>query len=158
MEYSWRVVVGDWSKDGHNESEFIRFKATHSREDIIKGYLKAHEIAGVGPCGPDRGSKILADYQDSSISESDLEKLAKIGLTREVLLESEHFDGDEDGPLTAWGESVAWLFLEMTRYGLAQFDEEFDYEIIPDKVTDCINGFWQSDFNHSMGYGVLGNW
>jgi len=159
MQHSWRIVVGDWSRDGHNESEFIRFKSTHDRKDIIKGYKKAHSDADGGICS-DSPDDMLSSYGDSTLSSESLEKLAKIGLTTEVLVESGNFEGDEGDALylCEGPQSVAYLFLEMTRYGLAKLGEEFEYEIIDDKIIDCINGFWQSDFNHGMGYGVLGNY
>lgn len=152
MEFTHRLVIGDWSNDGHEKSDFVAFNATHSREDIIKAYNEAVKKVGVTVCGDYTESPmcLCQDYEDSSIPDAALEKLEEFGISKEEMLETNYFDEFRGNVSASAPESLAWLFLEMVQKLLP----EFDYEFISFDDLGCINGFWQKDFNKSIGYGL----
>ena len=151
-----RLVIGDWSGDGHSQSDFYRFEANHDRKQIIEAYKQSAIKAGVSVCrfqgGPD--DVLCEDYDDSQISRRSVEKLAAIGITEQDLLDTTHFERDDDDEhdvaLSTWGEGLVYLFLMMVSKSLP----EFSYKLLNDDHHDCINAFWQQDFNASIGYGL----
>jgi hypothetical protein len=159
-KYIHRLVVGDWSEDGHRQSDFYRFEANHDRKQIIAAYKQSANKAGVSVCQFDGGPDdvLCCDYEDSKVPNSALVKLAIIGITRQDLLDTEHFEceeGDEDAgtcghSLHTWGDGLVNLFLMMVSKSLP----EFTYKVLTDDKHDCINAFWQQDFNGSIGYGL----
>jgi hypothetical protein len=155
VEHELRIVVGDWSRDGHGDFEFVTFKSTHDRKSIIKGYKKGVKKAGIQLHGHD-GNSVLTDYGNSTLSEIELDKFREVGITTEKMTASGlDFDFDEEeGTMGVCGpECVTWLVLQLTKVGLP----EFEFELIKNKYENVVNGFWQSDFNHGFGYGVMGN-
>jgi hypothetical protein len=57
----FEVNIGDWSKDGHNQSKRFLFQTSATREEIKKAYDKGVKILGVDI------TKYCSDYEDSSL-------------------------------------------------------------------------------------------
>jgi hypothetical protein len=159
-KYTHRLVIGDWSGDGHRQSDFYPFEASHGRKQIVAAYKQSANKAGISVCKFDGGPNdvLCSKYEDSEIPVSALTKLDILGITRQDLLNTQHFeceDGDEDGEacghsLHTWGDGLVNLFLMMVSKSLP----DFTYKVLADDKHDCINGFWQQDFNGSIGYGL----
>ena len=47
MENTYKIVVGDWSEDGHNQWQFFYFKCNATQEQIKKAYLDAVKASGL---------------------------------------------------------------------------------------------------------------
>ena len=41
MNHTITIEVGDWSRDGHNQSDVFVYKCNYSQSDVEKAYLKA---------------------------------------------------------------------------------------------------------------------
>lgn len=152
LPYNYRIVVGDWSDDGHRSKDFIRFWSSHKREDIIKAYKEGVEICGVGL---HYRAPISVFCDNDFISRKIITKLESHSISFKNLTEGgfeENWRDDKDG-LIGSPQSVVWLFFEIVRLCLPSFEYKF-FHFTKD-TFDCINGFWQDDFNHSMGYGVM---
>lgn len=155
--FTRRLIVGDWSGDGHNHRDFVLFEASHDRKQIIEAYKQSAIKADISVCkfkgGP--ADVLCADYGDNLISSEALKKLTALEITKQDLVDTSHFEDnylDEgDGALITWGEGLAHLFLMMVSKSLP----DFTYKLLKDDTHDCINGFWQRDFNGSIGYGVF---
>lgn len=155
MTNKYKVVVGDWSSDGHGVSEFVYFNTNKDQADIKKAYNEAVKKCGLTLDNPHLAKKkyteILNQYEDSKILPMHVKKLEEIGVTFEAV----GCDGDDqDGEMT-WcfghnGDAICRLFLEMAKTQLP----DLEYEIIKDE-TPCINGFWSDDFNVQFGYGCF---
>jgi hypothetical protein len=151
MKNTLKLVVGDWSSDGHNQSEFFYFDSNLSEAEVKAAYLEAVKKCGVGLHRPARGEKhkaICTEYEERTFPLELKAKLESIGVDFEKVGGSEIVFG-------SWGdfgaEGVAQLFLQLVK-GVRP---DFEYEIINDRVP-CVNGFWSKDFNFSFGYGVYG--
>jgi hypothetical protein len=112
-------TVGDWSKDGHNQSD----------EYVVESNLKAGEIkrayrVGSRKVGFDLNKDVAADYEDHIMNEEFYNRLI------ELIPEAEqHFTADneryfEDGPT-----SYLKVYFEIVKLG----NPEFVYTILNDK-------------------------
>ncbi len=151
METKFKVVIGDWSKDGHNQSEQYLFECNASIPDVKNAYKKAVKICKVS-LHRDAGDPdpILARYQDSKIPGPKVFALKILGVNFDFLSREDDIDEEEDGSLYFNTEDVAYLFMEMVR---TQIDG-FTYKRVNDEIP-VINGFWSDDFNYSFGYGTF---
>jgi hypothetical protein len=151
MTFRYRLAIGDWSDDGHGKCDHFRYETSHDREQIIAAYKETANAAGVSVCDfrGFRGIVVCADYEDDLIPEDALAGLAEIGITRDDLLDTDAIVGDdEEGDLSACPEGLAELFMMMVTKSLP------DFTYSECKKDDCINGYWQDDFNCSIGYGA----
>lgn len=144
-----KIVIGDWSHDGHNQSEFVYFDSSLSEAEVKEAYREAVAKCGVGLHGPGRGEKhtaICDKYEQRTFSLELKEKMEAIGVDFTQVGGSEIVEGQ-------WGDfggkGIAKLFLQLVK----AVRPGFQYDIINDRVP-CINGFWSKDFNIGFGYGM----
>jgi hypothetical protein len=149
MKNTLKLVVGDWSHDGHNQSEFVYFDCNLTEVELKAAYLEAVEKCGVGLHRPRKGEKhtaVCTEYEQRTIPLELKAKMEAVGVDFEKVGGSEIIVGE-------WGDfggkGIAKLFLELVKAARPHFE----YEIINDRVP-CVNGFWSKDFNISFGYGM----
>lgn len=118
------LEVGDWSKDGHNQSDVFLFKSNYSGNEIDKGFERLKKEKQID------FKKVCHDYEDSEIKDDVLVKLIKLGvLTQE---EVDEYSEDYDGCYCVESAlDLAALALDT----LHAFDPAFEWEefVIPDK-------------------------
>jgi len=148
MKFLHSFTVGDWSKDGHNQSDRYIFKATHSREDIVKAYLETCEKLGIRLHKESNEWNVpnafFCQYEDDSMSEEEIEGLEEKGLDLSFLDKEEIWQG----MLQFTPIDVFEMFMSMVKFSIPEFRHE---ELDP----PCINGWWNEDFNYQIGYGVF---
>lgn len=74
MMYTIELVVGDWSHDGHCQTDTVVISSNLSKKDIVKAYGLGVQISGVNL------EKIASDYEDGYLTAKDAQKLIAIGL------------------------------------------------------------------------------
>ena len=129
------IVIGDWSHDGHNQSDNFTFECNAEEANIKKAYLQAVKKSGIAlhnVHGRAKARAVCCNYEDNKLDKEAIELLEEIGVD---FSEIEIEDG-EIGP-----EDVAKLFFAMVK---SQF--KFIEEQKP------INGF-SKDFSYGFGYG-----
>jgi len=137
------IVIGDWSHDGHNQSDMYSFECNAEEADIKKAYLQAVKKSGIALHNDHGKTKskarsVCCEYEDNNLNEDAVDKLKAIGVNfAEVAIE----DGGV-GP-----EDIAKLFFGMVKSQIPGFE----YKLL--KSPKTINGFWSKDFNYSFGYG-----
>lgn len=137
------IVIGDWSKDGHNQSDNFTFECNVEEADIKKAYLKAVKKSGISlhdahGRANSKARAICCDYEDNKLDDKAVELLKAIG----VDFSEVHLEEGTIGP-----EDVARLFFGMVKSQISGFE----YKLI--KTPKPLNGFWSKDFNHGFGYG-----
>ena len=162
MKYTYKIVVGDWSDDGHSQKDFFHFKCTHDSKTIKKAYLDAVKKSKIS-LHDNHGKSlkditpICCDYEDNRISREVFDALMGIGVDLSKKLENivdedededEDEDNEDDEEIYIHLDDIPVIFLEMVKSQI----EGFKYQLIEDEI-ECINGFWSKDFNHSFGYG-----
>jgi hypothetical protein len=140
MSFEHRIVIGDWSHDGHNQEEFFTFKCSHDEKTVQKAYKEAVKKCKVSLHDENKKgiTAICCNYEESTINEDQVTALKELGVKLPFA------EGDGLSP-----RDVAILFFEMVKTQI----EDFTYELIPEKKP--INGFWKDGFNYGFGYGCF---
>jgi hypothetical protein len=127
MKHTYKIIVGDWSRDGHNDSDDYQVNVSHTRQEIHAAYEKAAGKCGIGLHSTYETHKqkkprqILEEYEDNKITDADMLKLVKLGINTDAF---EEYDA-EDGAHYFQSKNVAILYLEMARTQLADFKYQF---------------------------------
>ena len=126
MDYIYRIVIGDWSNDGHGRSDEFIFTCSHDKKAIIKAYKKATKASGIALHEETFGKTkngaraILCEYEQRTIDADDVQSLKDIGCKFEWR-ENQFEDPDTGkcnetvthGDLSCGPHDVMHLFLEM---------------------------------------------
>lgn len=142
MEFKYKIIIGDWSSDGHGKSESFMFNTNYEKEDIRNAYLKFCEQSNIQL----HGDGFFCQYEDNVLSEEDYDKLTQNGCDLSFL----ELDLDATGGVVEYyflAEDVFRLFMAMVKVILL----DFKYEIFRPEML-----FPSSDFNiGGIGYGVF---
>lgn len=118
------LEVGDWSKDGHNQSDIFLFKSNYSGDEIDKGFERLKKEKQID------FKNVCSDYEDSEIKDDVLVKLIKLGVLtqKEVDEYSEYYDG-------CYCVESALDLAALALDTLHAFDPAFEWEefVIPNK-------------------------
>ncbi len=136
-----KLVIGDWSKDGHNQSEDVIINCNKSIEELQEAYKKSCLLAKIQFTNNEnltgleldrqelRKHQILVAYQSWNISEFQKEKLLKAGIKKDLLCIEEP-------------NNLVSLILEFIKLSLVDLDWKHTTSSIP---------VW----NTGMGYGLF---
>jgi len=144
LAHEHRLVIGDWSDDGHNQKEYFTFKCTHDEKAVKKAYKDAVKKCKVSLHDDIRGAKpVCCKYQESCIEAPEIKALEKLGVNFDFT------SSEFDDTLPCCPEDIACLFFEMVKTQIP----DLEYKLVEEKKT--LNGFWSSDFNFQFGYGCF---
>ena len=139
----FRLVMGDWSKDGHNQSDEYIYECNYSVEEVREAYLRSCKLTRVqfhSETGEEEWDIIdtpWTNYEDRDMTEEAMEVFKKFDIWHE-----QEDDGYVDCP-----EDFIMEFI-----GLSLGD--FKFEKVKDP-TPALNGWW-GPMNFSFGYGLYG--
>ncbi len=137
LEHSITLTLGDWSHDGHSQTEVITVKCNVDKKDLEKAYKK-----GTKKVGFDLTEDVCADYEDGSVSDEVIEKLRDAGIKPEDF--AEKGDADDEGWSLAYDyEAFAGLWMRIAQLG----DPDLKYEVAPTNPNNINIG----------GYGLFGS-
>lgn len=170
--YKMYLVLGDWSKDGHNQSEKVLVETNQPVENIQQAYKDSCRLTGISfninedytgivtkredypnydqyRAAVER-RRVACEYQDSSLNAYAFQQLEKHGLTRKMLGEwnnSTYDDNETEFSLSS--ESFTRLWMWFVKLSLP----ELEYTIPKDDIP-VINGYWNKNLNAGFGYGL----
>lgn len=124
LNHMIEIEVGDYSKDGHNQSDIVYIKSNYSGEEIDKGFERLNKKTGID------FQNICDDYEDSEIHEEDLEKFVKHGLLTQE--EIDEYKEDDEYHIDD-ARDLALFALDTLR----KFDPEFKYEQYIPQTEQC---------------------
>ncbi len=120
LPYMINLVMGDWSADGHSQTETVTIKSNLDKKGVEDAYK-----SGVKKTKVDLSKDVARDYEDNIISKKIVNKLCKFGFKIEDC--SNDFRADEDGyGLWTDGYALAWLFIAQIG------NPDFKYEVTND--------------------------
>ena len=126
------LIVGDWSGDGHCKTSHYTVSSNKTKDEVLKAYKNGVKIIGV-----DLAKNVCRQYQESSISNSDLNLLITHGLSDFEPIDDDRFNDEDSIELEPdWFVDI-WLFI--TRKGDA------------DLVLELVD----NDSIHVGGYGLF---
>jgi hypothetical protein len=121
MKFVHRVVIGDWSHDGHSHAQYFSFRATHDRLDVVKGYNQAVKEMGIALHESDGPAlAILSEYLDNLLREGEMEVLRQHGIDLSRLASR----ASVDGTIPCTPQDVAILMFEFVRTQVPGFQYE----------------------------------
>jgi hypothetical protein len=113
------LLMGDPSGDGHGQTGTLLLLSNLSAKEVEKAYKKGAKKLGI-----DVRKDVAAQFEDRTISASDLQKFKDAGMA---------WEGDAD---FLWTDSYAKLFLFTVKVG----DPTFEYQEVKDATVE-IGGY-----------------
>lgn len=127
MAFTYKIIVGDWSGDGHDQTESFLIETNASAGKIRDAYKKAEFSL----------TDAFAEDGDNLLSEDELEQLKDNGIDLDKVCYEDRYGQALFNP-----EAVAQLYLEMARSQLS----DLEYEFVDDKIEVLVEG---------IGYGCF---
>jgi hypothetical protein len=129
------LVLGDWSHDGHSQSDTVVISSNLDKNEMEKAYKKATKKLGFDFC-----DTVCADYEDNNLSEENLMILVNHGLKIDDL-DLYNYDPKIDGDVHIWHDAFTHIYLFIIKLG----NPNFEYKILEDDLNPSI---------HIGGYGL----
>lgn len=135
-ERTVKVVLGDWSDDGHGKTETLILRLRG--RDLSDEALSASYQARVAELGVDLAT-VCQDYEDSSIAEDFYEQLQEAGFT------PRHEDSMGFGPSVAvktysWKEDSFFPAIELLMFYTGATVEGFSWEVVREDIPLLLGG------------------
>lgn len=153
----YKIVLGDWSHDGHNQSENFLFKTNYTQEQIQEAYRESCRKTGLQfhhkqwKEDYSDGTPLFTEYEEYWVSKEVHDGLVGLGIPEEIDLVT--YDDEEDEEANYQCDGSDHLVLIILWFISLSLPEDFKYEIIKDDVPS-INGWW-GKLNHQFGYGLF---
>lgn len=159
----FKVPVGDWSKDGHNQSIDYYVYCNYPVEQMRQAYKDTCKKIGLQMNHSDNYTGLtnlkfrdprclLAEYEEPSISEEYVEILLEHGFDF-ARVDGERDDDDNYILQEAYfdSEGVLDLFMWFVSYSMPGDFVWEEYKIEAEPIV----GYWCDGLNHQIGYGVF---
>lgn len=150
--YKVKLTMGDWSRDGHEESDIFRYISNYPVETIRKAYKESCKLTGLTFSLENYTNLdirygswryIWTEYEDSHMDEEAIDILKEFGLD---VVELYHLDDTYSfEPKSASDLMMRFIKLSMP--------SDWDYTLDKDEY-EPINGWWNDDLNVQFGYGL----
>jgi len=123
-----RLTVGDWSGDGHSQTETIYILCSLDRTELCSAYKKGMEIVGIDV------EHICQDYEDNRFDKEEAKELLEKGKASEWMSDTirdlvndtiEEAKGEDSLSLYC-GEVFSVLWLSTAKIGCPEMTIEFD--------------------------------
>jgi hypothetical protein len=161
-----KLVIGDWSSDGHGHHEDVILESNKSVEEIQEAYKKSCKLTGLSfnhnqdftglnlnydhPEYSDR--KIAVEYEDCHISELATKILKEHGIDVWEGFDDNVYDKEEDDCPIDGVDHFVELWTKFVKLSLP--DLELTVPKKGDKIP-VINGYWDDNLNVQFGYGLF---
>ncbi len=150
----FRLVLGDWSDDGHGKSDEILLRADKPVKDLQDAYKASCKLTGISFNGNDDFTEIkreyaeqykyqvCVDYEQNQLSQEVIGVLEKFKCPLlDVIKQAEHCIDQE-----SFRDLLMWFI------GLSL---DFKWEFTPkEKQPPALNGWWNKNLNVGFGYGL----
>lgn len=124
MKHEVKLIVGDWSGDGHGHRETFSIKSNLSLDDLKSAYKSGSEKIGINLI-----QEVCEKYEDNkfplNIFMKIVEEIEKLGLAHEWSTDSSLFFDDE---LSFYEEEWVEIILDVCRIGNPKFEYENLYQ------------------------------
>lgn len=72
LNHKFKIEIGDWSGDGHAQSEIFVIECNYSLEEVEKAYENSVKLVGI-----DIIEEVAEDYEDNTLTRIQIDKLSK---------------------------------------------------------------------------------
>ena len=152
----YKLVLGDWSEDGHGISENFLFECNYDVHKIRQAYKDScrklgvtfnynEDYTGLG-LGYGSERQVWTEYREDGITRTAFEILNQAGCFNGI----DYYEGGDEYYIEE-DEDCAKLIMNFISLSMP---EDFTYKLI-EQDYECINGFWNDELNHQFGYGLF---
>lgn len=156
----YKLVLGDWSKDGHNISKDFIFDCNHDVSEIRQAYKDSCKKLGVTFNHNEDYTGLGITYGDERMVWTEYEENDMSETAFKIMYEAGCFDGIPYEKHEEYGETKYYIkelkdcaMLIMNFIALSM-PEDFTYKPVNMKITP-INGWWNPELNEQFGYGLF---
>ncbi len=114
MNHTINIMTGDWSDDGHGQTDTTIIKTNFEKDQIDEAYKQGVLIVGV-----DLKRNIACEYEDDLINKEDIAKLKLHGIEID-------FEAYDDVGMRMDTDDFTEIFLKVCQLG----NPQFRYEIV----------------------------
>ena len=167
--YKFIIPIGDWSKDGHNQSEDVIIECNYPVEEVREAYKKSCLLTGIqfnnsgvdqnytglpGDWKEQKKREIATEYEDAYISLVQYRILSSFGINVDKYIESDDDQEfiDANGRMGYILGVSYFVNLLMEFIGLSL--SKFKWKVVKNELP-YLNGYWDKDLNVSFGYGLF---
>ena len=166
----FRISIGDWSQDGHNEYENFAYEANYPVATLQNAYKRSCKLVGLQFNHSDDYTglakklnyssadyravssfndslQLFTEYEQSSMTEEQVEKLRSHGLDVKDA-DDESYDPQELAELIL-------NFIKLSLPDLKWKETSVKASELKDVNFPTLNGYWCSNLNHQFGYGLF---
>jgi hypothetical protein len=126
LKYTIALILGDWSQDGHKQTETVSIKSNLSSDEIMHAYEKASKSLGFNFI-----NEVASDYEDNCLERDKLKALMNHGLSLKKMLKYDYdveeaqkcLDDENSRGIYLYTESYINIFLAIVKIG----NENFKY-------------------------------
>lgn len=145
MLHKFYINIGDWSEDGHSQSDQFLLESNYPVKDLQEAYRETCEKTGI------ELHTLCADYCDQEVEAKIVHKLVKeFGCPLQECFGEDDLDEENEEPFFITSpEQMLNLIIWYIKFSMP---ENFSIGR-SDNVIPHFNGFW-GDLNISFGYGI----
>lgn len=157
-----KLTIGDWSRDGHEKSEYFIYSVNKDVSEIREAYKSSCKLTrvqfnhGENYTGLDKLVEemcICTEYEDNQLSKKVADVLKSHGINVDI-----YFDDidEEEGTGSFNPEGLAELIMEFIKLSIPdlQYKEASFKKSKVDNIPP-INGWWNRELNCQFGYGLF---
>lgn len=144
MMHRFKINIGDWSNDGHNQYRTYIIESTKPNAEVQQAFNAAGTKIGVIS---EERFLIADEYEDYRLPNNYASALTDAGVEIDDLV---YNDGTDEEPDYMFEDPQSLAILVMR---IAQTELQFEFKFVDDTVPH-FNGFW-GDLNMSIGYGIF---
>ena len=137
--YRFYMTIGDWSGDGHNQSEDFLIESNYPVERVREAHFQMKNTIGINI------EDICSEFEEDEIDPETVKKIRELGFR------FENSSGMGDGIISVPEMASLWVFL------LMKTDKDLKLEIIENN-TPTLHFFGYDEQNRhwgSVGYGLF---
>ncbi len=153
----YKLVLGDWSEDGHSMSKDILFDCNYDVHAIRQAYKDSCKKLGIifncnrDYTGLNLGYKserrLWTEYEESGISKATLGILNNANCLDGI----EYYEEDGSYYIDDY-KDCAKLIMNFIAVSMPQ---DFTYKLVQEPKIEPINGLWNDELNVTFGYGLF---
>lgn len=151
MIHQFKLAIGDWSGDGHYQSETFLVNSTKSAGEVQEAYWKAADMLGYRLEGHNRAMAPCTDYENGALTQQQLEQYTIDGIFTVADLPNKPYKGELNLYMDA--DSICKLVLNFMMKG----DSDLLLEVAAENLVPTLPaGGYDSEGRHmgQFGYGI----
>lgn len=145
MTFKFYINIGDWSEDGHSQSDQFLMESNYSVSELQEAYKKSCEKTGI------KIHELCSEYGKNEVEPEIVHKLVKVfGCPLNLCFGEDELDEENDEPFYITSpEQMLELIIWFVKLSMPE-----DCTVQrTDEGIPHFNGFW-GDLNESFGYGL----